>query len=365
MGQAMWQQKTIERIKEHLSRDEDVRGLVLIGSYTRDDLAPDAWSDADLVMIIRDEALSRFYPATDWLGDVGEIFCASQSSTTNYYVSRACFTDGRRIDFVIAAEGSLASIEQWEKNPLAYTNLCLFSCSPMLDKVLGMTFPPSALKPVASEDFERMANDFWFKGMLAVSKVWRDELLVALHLSLDMIRDCLVLGMMLRDRETGSDHHRDGAQGNRFVSTLERTRQPYTALGILDSIEQSAIVFDMAGGAWPPAELDRTSAQKPRGDIGMRRIVASLCVIATFAIAAGAFASDWDVKSDTWVATDALGRTLPGFKECGPPKKDKFVGIFYFLWLGQHSTTGPWDITKILAANPNDPQWGPANHFHH
>ena len=97
----------------------------------------------------------------------------------------------------------------------------------------------------------------------------------------------------------------------------------------------------------------------------MRRIVASLCVIAALALSACAFAAEWDARSDTWVATDALGRKLPGFKECGPPKKDKFVAIFYFLWLGQHSTTGPWDITKILAANPTDPQWGPAQHFHH
>lgn len=90
-----------------------------------------------------------------------------------------------------------------------------------------------------------------------------------------------------------------------------------------------------------------------------------LCVLMILAIAAGTFAAEWDVRSDTWVATDALGRKLPGFKECGPPKKDKFVAIFYFLWLGQHGTGGPYDITKILAANPNDPQWGPPGAFHH
>jgi hypothetical protein len=83
------------------------------------------------------------------------------------------------------------------------------------------------------------------------------------------------------------------------------------------------------------------------------------------AFAARALAAEWDIGADRWTATDALGRRLPGFKECGPPKKDKFVGIFYFDWLGQHSTTGPHDITKILAANPDNPQWGPEQHFHH
>ena len=64
-----------------------------------------------------------------------------------------------------------------------------------------------------------------------------------------------------------------------------------------------------------------------------------------------------DLYSDTWVATDALGRQLPDYGECGLPKENKYVGIFYFLWHGEHGTDGPYDITKVLAANPTDPQW--------
>jgi hypothetical protein len=89
-----------------------------------------------------------------------------------------------------------------------------------------------------------------------------------------------------------------------------------------------------------------------------------LCALA-MGMAGGLPAADWDLKSDTWTATDALGRKLPGYNECGAPKSDKFVGIFYFLWLGQHGTGGPYDITKILAANPKNPQWGPPGAFHH
>ena len=59
---------------------------------------------------------------------------------------------------------------------------------------------------------------------------------------------------------------------------------------------------------------------------------------------------DWDTAPDTWSATDGLGRTLPGYDEAGPPRKGKFVGIFYFLWLGEHGTDGPYDVSKIRAA---------------
>jgi len=34
-----------------------------------------------------------------------------------------------------------------------------------------------------------------------------------------------------------------------------------------------------------------------------------------------------DLRSDTWTATDALGRALPGFDECGPRKGNRVVGM--------------------------------------
>jgi hypothetical protein len=91
-------------------------------------------------------------------------------------------------------------------------------------------------------------------------------------------------------------------------------------------------------------------------------------------------------QADTWAATDALGRSLPTNPETGDLREDKFVGIFYFLWLGAHghdehsrppegegvwpkeegkTYASPYDISKILEANPDDPQYGPDKAFHH
>ncbi len=75
-----------------------------------------------------------------------------------------------------------------------------------------------------------------------------------------------------------------------------------------------------------------------------------------------------DVFADTWVATDALGRSLPTFAEVGPPRSDRQVGLFYFLWVNNsysNSNNIPvQDITKILAENPKKPNWGPPGSFH-
>ena len=95
-----------------------------------------------------------------------------------------------------------------------------------------------------------------------------------------------------------------------------------------------------------------------------RLTIFSIVVFLLLASIPAALAS-WDVRSDTWVGADALGRKLPTIAECGPQKPGKTVGLFYFLWHGTHGTGGPYDIPKIMAANPANPQWGPVHAFHH
>jgi len=77
-----------------------------------------------------------------------------------------------------------------------------------------------------------------------------------------------------------------------------------------------------------------------------------------------------------WPATDALGRKLALADEVGPPRKDRFVGIFYFLWLNERQNKsphwdGPHDVSRILAKDPdaikkpNSPLWGPIGSSHY
>lgn len=50
---------------------------------------------------------------------------------------------------------------------------------------------------------------------------------------------------------------------------------------------------------------------------------------------------------------DDLGRTLAGSSEVGETKQDRQVGIFYFLWMGEHGTGGPYDNSAIVEASPD------------
>lgn len=97
--------------------------------------------------------------------------------------------------------------------------------------------------------------------------------------------------------------------------------------------------------------------------------------IAFFLLAANLFAADPQYSRNPgvpWPAVDGLGRTLPIPSEIGPSRPDRFVGIFYFLWLGQHDKTRehPYVVSDILRQYPNalntptSPPWGPAESPH-
>lgn len=76
-----------------------------------------------------------------------------------------------------------------------------------------------------------------------------------------------------------------------------------------------------------------------------------------------------DLYSDTWVATDGIGRTMPTYDEVGPVKTDKkrVVGIFYITWhtQGAKDRLAPFDsdVTQVLLRDPNarleanNPNW--------
>ncbi len=126
-----------------------------------------------------------------------------------------------------------------------------------VDAIMAQPMSERNLPPPSPEQFEKMCNQFWFKAVLALTKVARNDLLIARHLSLGLVQDCCVLGMMLRDRATGTTHHRTGGMGNEIIAALQATQQPYTPVGILDSIDLSAVAFDRLASEWSSVYRER------------------------------------------------------------------------------------------------------------
>lgn len=71
------------------------------------------------------------------------------------------------------------------------------------------------------------------------------------------------------------------------------------------------------------------------------------------------------------MATDALGRTTADRENAPARRENRLVGMFYFLWLGEHGRHKPYDISKITAEHPDAGQhpdadyWGGIGTYHH
>lgn len=92
----------------------------------------------------------------------------------------------------------------------------------------------------------------------------------------------------------------------------------------------------------------------------MKNLIALFLVILSFY-------SQAQLPGSNAAATDVLGRKLPSYEEVGAPKKDKFIGLFYWTWHTQQANKPPFNTTQFLAKDPkaiddyNNPIWPKMN----
>ncbi len=269
----MWQDVAIQDLVTLLQPDEDVRAVVVYGSCAFSSTEKDAWSDVDLLVVVRERAVSRYFPVLDWLQTLGEVYAYEQNANQWTCTARVCFSDFRRLDIVFTTESALEQIDSWDSISFWNGTFTLFSRSILVNTILARRFERPKLAPISAEQFQVMTNRFWFKATLAVTKVVRDDLLIALHLALDLARDCCVLAMLLRDRATGTNYHRHGGIGNDFVAELQVANRSYEAVGILNIIEQSGIKFDSFAAQWAGEYMEHrqpllAAINRARQDLG-------------------------------------------------------------------------------------------------
>ncbi len=100
--------------------------------------------------------------------------------------------------------------------------------------------------------------------------------------------------------------------------------------------------------------------------------------IAVFILGVALRAMSENNPGTPWPATDALARKLPVPREVGPAQTNRFLGIFYFEWLGPETPIhkspnwdGPYDIAKIFSRDPaamkkpESPLWGKIGEYHY
>ena len=246
----LWHESMLNKLISYFDQNEDVLGLLLFGSLSKANFQSDFWSDIDILVVVKDNKLGQFFPAVEWMNILGSLYTYNQSSNEFTYTTRICFDNFNRVDFIFATEENLSRVNEWKSIPFFSGIKVIFSRSPIIDQIANQQYVQQKTPSVTEAQFLEIVRDFRFKSMLAVYKVVRDDLLIALHLTQDLIRDCCVLGMMLRDRETGTNVHKEGGRWNQLVEDLEITQHPFTSLGILDSIKGSNLVFEKLACEW-------------------------------------------------------------------------------------------------------------------
>lgn len=58
------------------------------------------------------------------------------------------------------------------------------------------------------------------------------------------------------------------------------------------------------------------------------------------------------INTADWTAADALGRTLPTYKDVGDPKPGRWVGLFYWQWHGDDRWGPDYNVTEFLTTHP-------------
>lgn len=248
----LWHETMLDKVISHFEPNKNVAGLLLFGSYSKTEAQYDDWSDIDILLVVQNDKLEKFFPTIEWVDTFGKLYTYTQSSDEFICTTRTCFENFSRIDFVITTEEKLTKLDQWSSVPFSTGAKIVFSRSKIVDEVARQNIQPREFSPATEDQFSGLVRDFRFKSMLAVYKVVRHDLLIALHLSQDLIRDCCVLGMLLRDRAMGTNIHKHGGTGNQLVAQLGTTQKPFTSIGILDSIQASHEIFEKLACEWSP-----------------------------------------------------------------------------------------------------------------
>jgi len=248
-----WHQGLIEEIGAFFEQDADARAVVVSGSVADPVVAQDAWSDVDIKVVLADAAVARYFPATDWLLRFGK-----HESAVIGVERHDGALDYRRLDVVLVPESTLAEPSFWSHGSLQAANAIVWSRLPGLAGLLAEVPDPDPFVPASEADVMAMADPFWFQAAVAIGKVVRDDLLIGAHMALELARTCLVLQMMRRDRERGTNVHRTGGWGNEAVEMVWPGAPGTAAAGtsarnILDLVERSCEAFDTLAADLAPS----------------------------------------------------------------------------------------------------------------
>ena len=232
------QQSLLQTIVRFAQTCEAVSALVLVGSQARNTRPADAYSDTDLILIVRDP--DRFTQSDTWLREIGNAHISFTEPTIDgQHERRVLFDDAQDVDFVIMEEGAAKhALETGEASNI------LSRGYRVLVAKHGFAVPPTDIQPVpafasATEtEFTNTVNDFWYHSIWSAKKLLRQELWTA-KFCVDGYMKQKLLWMIEQHEHTV---HRSGADTwykGRFI-------EQWAQYGVLCGLQNAFAHYDSA-----------------------------------------------------------------------------------------------------------------------
>lgn len=239
-----WQAQAVDQLSQTFRQDPDAKAFILGGSLADPETQEDAWSDVDAAIILADQTVDRYYLTTAWLSPLGRLVGAERHEDHLTKTLRVCLEGLHRFDLLFIAESTLHNPSLWDRNPFHPSYVVVWSEVPDLETYIALFPAPTVYQDTPREEIEGLVDAFWLKASVAIVKVVRSDLLIGLHLALDLARDCLVLQMIRRDREKRTTIHRTGGWGNELATRIAWDGQEGAGEDALNLITRSCEVFD-------------------------------------------------------------------------------------------------------------------------
>jgi len=221
-----WQQQLLPVLADLASEDSQVSDLRVHGSASSTAAAADQWSDLDILITSADPAGSAESLARR-IGDrVAPVFAASHDGDHSGCCVRLVLSDLRRIDIsAVPPEPPYGTAQATE----------------------------SRQRKGPAESVAGIVASFRFDAVLAAGKAARGDILIGAHLALQLARHVLVIAMLLRDRDAGTDHHRHGgSRWDQWAARLSDAPAPYGTTGITTAIRFYLAALDEILACWDP-----------------------------------------------------------------------------------------------------------------
>jgi hypothetical protein len=215
---AGWQNELLEQIREVTARDGRIVAVRACGSVASGQA--DDWSDLDVAVRVTGHAAAEI-ASSSWLSQFGPVWATDASAGSVRSVVRAVYADGRRLDLSVATAGQAR-----------------VSAPPVLDRLAART------------------TRVRFAAALAVVRAARGDALMSAHLILGLGRDCLELGLQLRDRAVAKNKQPSGAgrSAARIAALMAGAGSPGECFSAIEGI--TAAYDELASEVDPSYEGD-------------------------------------------------------------------------------------------------------------